>query len=35
MQIAAMNPIALNEKEVAQDTIEREIQVGKEKIRTI
>lgn len=31
MQIAAMNPIALNEKEVPQDTIEREIQVGKEQ----
>lgn len=31
MQIAAMNPIALNEKEVPQDTITREIEVGKEQ----
>lgn len=31
MQIAAMNPIALNEKEVPQDTINREIEVGKEQ----
>jgi elongation factor Ts len=31
MQIAAMNPIALNEAEVPQDTIAREIEVGKEQ----
>lgn len=31
MQIAAMNPIALNEKEVPQETINREIEVGKEQ----
>lgn len=31
MQIAAMNPIALNEKEVPQETITREIEVGKEQ----
>ena len=31
MQIAAMNPIALNEAEVPQDTINREIEVGKEQ----
>jgi elongation factor Ts len=31
MQIAAMNPIALNEKEVPADTIAREIEVGKEQ----
>lgn len=31
MQIAAMNPIALNEKEVPQETIAREIEVGKEQ----
>jgi len=31
MQIAAMNPIALNESEVPQDTINREIEVGKEQ----
>lgn len=31
MQIAAMNPIALNESEVPADTIQREIEVGKEQ----
>jgi elongation factor Ts len=31
MQIAAMNPIALNETEVPQDVITREIEVGKEQ----
>lgn len=31
MQIAAMNPIALNEKEVPAETIAREIEVGKEQ----
>lgn len=31
MQIAAMNPIALNEKEVPTETIAREIEVGKEQ----
>lgn len=31
MQIAAMNPIALNEKEVPAETINREIEVGKEQ----
>lgn len=31
MQIAAMNPIALNEKEIPQETIDREIAVGKEQ----
>ncbi len=31
MQIAAMNPIALNEAEVPQDVIAREIEVGKEQ----
>ena len=31
MQIAAMNPIALNESEVPQDVISREIEVGKEQ----
>jgi len=31
MQIAAMNPIALNDKEVPQETINREIEVGKEQ----
>jgi elongation factor Ts len=34
MQIAAMNPIALNESEVPQDTIAREIEVGKEQAIT-
>ena len=31
MQIAAMNPIALNEKEIPQETIDREVAVGKEQ----
>lgn len=31
MQIAAMNPIALNESEVPKETVEREIEVGKEQ----
>lgn len=31
MQIAAMNPIALNESEVPAETINREIEVGKEQ----
>jgi elongation factor Ts len=31
MQIAAMNPIALNETQVPQETITREIEVGKEQ----
>ncbi len=31
MQIAAMNPIALNESEVPAETIQREIEVGKEQ----
>lgn len=31
MQIAAMNPIALNEAEVPQDVVAREIEVGKEQ----
>lgn len=31
MQIAAMNPIALNEAEVPQDVIAREVEVGKEQ----
>ena len=31
MQIAAMNPIALNESDVAPETVAREIEVGKEQ----
>ncbi|MBO4281661.1 MAG: elongation factor Ts [Bacteroidales bacterium] len=31
MQIAAMNPIAVDEKGVAQEVIDRELEVGKEK----
>jgi elongation factor Ts len=31
MQIAAMNPIALNESEVPKETVAREIEVGKEQ----
>lgn len=31
MQIAAMNPIAVSEKDVDQETIDREIEVGKAK----
>jgi elongation factor Ts len=30
MQVAAMNPIALNEEGVDADTIRREVEVGKE-----
>lgn len=31
MQVAAMNPVALDEKSVSQETIQREIEVGKEQ----
>ena len=31
MQIAAMNPIALNESEIPKETIDREIAVGKDQ----
>ncbi len=31
MQVAAMNPVALNKDEVDQDTIDHEIQVGKDQ----
>jgi elongation factor Ts len=34
MQIAAMNPIALNEKEVPAETVAREVAVGKEQAIT-
>lgn len=33
MQVAAMNPIALNEKEVDAVTIEKEIEIAKEQLR--
>lgn len=33
MQVAAMNPIALNEKEVDAATIEKEIEIAKEQLR--
>lgn len=31
MQVAAMNPVALDEKSVPQETIQREIEIGKEQ----
>lgn len=31
MQVAAMNPVALDEKSVSQETIQREIEIGKEQ----
>ncbi len=34
MQIAAMNPIALDKDDVSKDTIEKEIEIGKEQART-
>lgn len=33
MQIAAMNPLALSKDEVAQDVIDRELEIGKEQVR--
>ena len=30
MQVAAMNPIALDQESVRQDVIDRELEVGKE-----
>ncbi len=33
MQIAAMSPIALSKNEVAQDVIDRELEIGKEQVR--
>ena len=33
MQIAAMNPIALSKDEVAQNVIDRELEIGKEQVR--
>jgi len=33
MQIAAMNPIALSKNEVAQNVIDRELEIGKEQVR--
>jgi elongation factor Ts len=33
MQIAAMNPIALSKDDVAQDVIDRELEIGKEQVR--
>ena len=33
MQIAAMNPLALSKNEVAQDVIDRELEIGKEQVR--
>ena len=34
MQIAAMNPIALNKESVSQEAIDRELEVGKEQARS-
>ena len=33
MQVAAMNPIAINEEEVSKDVIERELSIGREQAR--
>ncbi len=33
MQIAAMNPLALSKNEVAQEVIDRELEIGKEQVR--
>lgn len=33
MQVAAMNPLALNKEEIAQDVIDREFEVGKDLAR--
>lgn len=33
MQIAAMNPLALSKDDVAQDVIDRELEIGKEQVR--
>ena len=34
MQAAAMNPVALNEKGVSKDTIDKEIEIAKEQLRS-
>ena len=33
MQIAAMNPLALSKDDVAQDVIDRELEIGREQVR--
>lgn len=33
MQVAAMNPVALNEDQVAQDVIEKELEIAKDQLR--
>ena len=33
MQVAAMNPIALNEENVSKEVIEKEIEIAKEQLR--
>ncbi len=33
MQVAAMNPVALNEDSVSQDIIEKEIEIAKDQLR--
>lgn len=33
MQVAAMNPVALNEEEVAADVIEKEMEIAKDQLR--
>ena len=33
MQVAAMNPVALNEDGVSQDIIEKEIEIAKDQLR--
>ena len=33
MQVAAMNPVAIDKEDVSQETIDREIEIGKEQAR--
>ena len=33
MQIAAMNPLALSKDDVAQDVIDRELEIGREQVK--
>src|SRR5690606_388269 len=33
MQVAAMNPVALNENEVSADIIEKELEIAKDQLR--
>src|SRR5690606_4038800 len=33
MQVAAMNPVALNENEVSSDIVEKELEIAKDQLR--